>query len=350
MRRWHKGLAAVTFLGIALMGCSAPHDSSINGKRTGATLSAVRARGYISCGASQGTVGFSVPDAKGYWRGLDVDMCRAVAAAVFGDKDRARFVELTGAERIAALQTGQIDMIARTLTWTLLRDANGLSFTIPDYYDYFGVMVRRSSNIRQPSDLENDAICVQTGSTTEVRLEDVSRRRNLHLRAVLFDSIQGARQAFFSGRCDGIMSDGAALASLKATLGKSSNDYLIIPADDEVEALTPAVRHGDDQWFDIVKFSIAALFTAEELGITRENVDSMLNSKDPDIRRFLGVEKGNGKALGLREDFAYQIVKQLGNYAEIYDETLGNKSSLKIPRGLNRLERDGGIIVPIPFN
>lgn len=336
------GLSGFVFLG----GCS-PQHSNASGT---ATLAAVKSRGYVSCGASQGTVGFGVPDSQGYWRGLDVDMCRAVAAAVFGNKDKARFIPLTGAQRLTALQTGQIDLIARTLTWTLSRDANGVNFTIPNYYDYVGFLTRKSLGAEKASDLKDASVCVQTGSTTEVKLADVSRHGNLHLRPVIFDNVQATRQAFLSGRCDALISDASAMASVRATMGSHASEYSLFPADDEVEALTPAVRHGDDQWFDIVKFSIAALFTAEKLGINQENADAMLSSKDPDVRRFLGVEKGNGKALGLPEDFAYQIVKQVGNYADVYDRNVGDRSPLKIPRGLNRLQRDGGVVVPIPFN
>lgn len=337
-------ITALPFLG----GCS-PHRPQTSQNGTGGTLAAVKSHGYVSCGASQGTIGFSAPNSQGYWLGLDVDVCRAVAAAVFGDKNKARFLPLTGAQRLTALQTGQIDLIARTLTWTLSRDANGVNFTLPNFYDYVGFLVRKDHHAAKALDLKNASICVQTGSTIEVTLADVSRRQNLGLRPVIFDSVQGSRQAFFSGRCDALITDASALASVRAT-SKNANDYVIFPADNEIEALTPAVRHGDDQWFDIVKFSIAALIDAEQLGITRKNVDDMLKSSDPDVRRFLGVEKGNGEALGLPEDWAYQIIKQVGNYGEIYDRNVGDGSALKIPRGLNRLQRDGGLMVPIPFN
>ncbi|MES2255548.1 MAG: amino acid ABC transporter substrate-binding protein [Pseudomonadota bacterium] len=343
-------IAGLSIAVLTLIGGCSPHGSRTNQDGIGGTLAAVRSRGYVSCGASQGTIGFSAPNSQGYWLGLDVDVCRAVAAAVLGDKNKARFLPLTGAQRLTALQTGQIDLIARTLTWTLSRDANGVNFTLPNFYDYVGFLVRKDHNAAKAADLKNASVCVQTGSTIEVTLADVSRRENLGLRPVIFDSVEGSRQAFFSGRCDALITDASALTSVRAVLSKNAADYVIVPADNQIEALTPAVRHGDDHWFDIVKFSIAALIDAEQLGITQKNVDDMLKSSDPDVRRFLGVEKGNGKALGLSEDWAYQVIKQVGNYGEVYNRNVGDDSALKIPRGLNRLQRDGGLMVPIPFN
>lgn len=314
------------------------------------TLATVKARGHVVCGASQGTVGFGIPDDSGVWRGLDVDTCRAVAAAVFGDKDKARFVPLSGQQRLTALQTGEIDILPRTTTWTLSRDANGINFTVPNFYDYTGFMVRKESGVTSARDMKEASVCVQTGSTTEVIFADVSRRLDLALRPVIFDSVQATRQAFFSGRCDALITDASALASVRASQARNPDDYVIFPANDEVSALTPAVRHGDDQWFDVVKWSFEALIMAEQLGITQANADEMLKSRDPDVQRFLGIEKGNGKALGLDEAWAYNIVKQVGNYAEIYDRNVGAGSPLKIERGVNRLQRDGGLMLPLPFN
>ena len=314
------------------------------------TLTVVRKRGYVICGASQGTAGFGLPDARGYWRGLDVDTCRAVAAAVLGDKDKAQFIPISGQERLTALQTGEIDILTHTTTWTLPRDSSGVIFTFPNYYDYTGFLVRKASGARGVRDLKGASVCVETGSTTEVTLADVSRRYRLDLKPVIFDNIQATRQAFFSSRCDALISDASALASVRASQTRDPNAYIIFPANDQIEALTPAVREGDDQWLDIVKWSFQALLNAERLGIDRENVDSMLESKDPDIRRFLGVDPGNGKALGLDERWAYDIVKQLGNYGEIFNRDVGAGSPLEIPRGMNRLARDGGLMVPLPFD
>lgn len=341
-KRLRVGMA---FLPLALLACSPPPQHS-----EGQVLAAVRQRGYLLCGASQGTAGFGVPDEQGYWRGLDVDTCRAVAAAVLGDKDKVRFVPLTGQQRLTALQSGEIDLLPRTTTWTLSRDANGVNFTFPNFYDYVGLLVRSDRGVESVRDLKGASVCVQTGSTIEVILADVSRKNGLDLRPVIFDSIQATRQALFSGRCDALISDASALASVRATQTKNPDDYRILPANNDVEPLTPAVRHGDDRWFDIVKWSFQALLMAEQLGITQGNVERMAKSDDPDVRRFLGVEKGNGRALGLSEDWAYRIVKQLGNYGEIYDRNVGKDSALKIERGLNRLQRDGGLMLPLAFN
>jgi len=327
--------------------CSDPKTAAPS--ESGKTLSNVLQRGYVRCGANQSTVGFGAVDATGYWRGIDVDTCRAVAAAVFGDREKARFVPLTGQQRLTALQTGEIDILPRTTTWTLLRDANGVNFTIPNFYDYTGFMVRKDAQVTDVKGLKGASVCVQTGSLTEVTFADVSRKFQLDMRPVVFDSTQATRQAFFSGRCDALITDASALASVRATQAKHADEFIIFPANDEVTPLTPAVRHGDDQWFDIVKFSIEALIVAEQLGLTQANVDAQRASEDPTIRRFLGIERGNGKALGLNEDWAYQIVKQVGNYAEIYDRNVGRDSPLKIERGLNRLQRDGGLMLPLAF-
>lgn len=329
----------------ALAGCLPQRREG--GRRS--TLATVRQHGYVSCGASQGTVGFGSPDAKGYWRGLDIDTCRAVAAAVLGDKDKVRFVPLTGQQRLIALQTGEIDILPRTTTWTLSRDANGVNFTLPNFYDYVGVMVPRRLGATKVQDLKNASVCLQSGSTTEVVFDRVSRTNRLNLNAVIFDNIQATRSAFFSGRCDALITDASALASVRATLAKDPEAYVILPAEDDVQALTPSVRQGDDQWFDIVKWSFAAMVTGEALGITQANVDGQLTSPDPRVRRFLGVEPGAGKALGLDEAWAYRVIKQVGNYGEVFDRNVGAGSPLKIERGLNRLQRDGGLMVALPF-
>lgn len=336
---------AVLAVAAALSGCAPRHASSGGG----ATLAAVRRHGYITCGSSQGTVGFGAPDKSGYWRGLDVDTCRAVAAAVLGDKNKARFLPLTGEQRLVALQTGQVDLLPRTFTWTLTRDASGVNFTFPNYYDYVGLLVPKRLGAKSVRDLRDASVCLQSGESTATTLERVSEADQLHIRPVIFDSTQATRAAFFAGRCDALITDASALASVRATLAGNPDDYVIFPADDEVEALTPAVRQGDDQWFDIVKWSFEAMVTAESLGITQANVDQMRNSPDPRVRRFLGVDPGNGKALGLDEAWAYRIIKQVGNYGEVFDRDVGKDSPLKIDRGLNRLQRDGGLMVPLPF-
>lgn len=315
----------------------------------GPTLDAVKKRGTVICGASQGTVGFGAPDEKGYWKGLDVETCRAVAVAVFGDKDKVQFVPLSGQQRIPALQTGEIDVLPRTLTWTLQRDANGINFTTPTYYEFTGFMVAKSSGVTKVEEMTGASVCVQTGSTTEVVVNDVSNKLKLELKPVVFDNVAATRQAFFSGRCDALITDASALASVRATQSDKADDFVIFPATKYMDALTPAVRHGDDQWLDIVNWSIQALLSAELYGITQANADDMLNSDDPRIRRFVGTEPGNGKALGLDDKFAYNIVKQLGNYGEMFDRNVGKDSPLKLERGPNRLFTDGGLMFPMAF-
>lgn len=314
------------------------------------TVDQIKKRDYVLCGASQGNSGFSAPDEKGVWQGLDVDTCRAIAVAILGDKEKARFVPLNGAQRLIALQTGEIDVLPRTTTWTLRRDGNGLNFTFPNYYEYDAFILPKSLGITESKQMKGASVCLQSGSTTEVTLADLDRKYSLGLKPVLFDNVPATRQAFFSGRCDALISDASALASARATQAKNPDDYAIIPASGHYEALAPAVRHGDDQFFDIVKWSFQALIAAEDLGITQANVDEMLKSDDPKIQRFLGVEAGNGKALGLDEKWAYNIVKQIGNYGEIFDRYVGKNSPIKLDRGYNRLARDGGLMFPLVFN
>jgi len=313
------------------------------------TLETVKDRGRLICGASQGTVGFGAPDSDGTWRGLDIDTCRAVAVAVFDDKDAVDFVPLSGQQRIPALQTGEIDILPRTLTWTLQRDANGIDFTSTNYYEFTGFMLPKSMGIEKVEDMAGAAVCVQTGSTTEVVVADVSDKLNLDLQPVVFDNTSATRQAFFSGRCDALITDAAALASVRATQAENPGDYVIFPATDYMDALTPAVRHGDNQWKDIVTWSIEAMKTAELLGITSRNIDELADSTDPRVRRFMGIDPGNGTALGLQDDFAANIIREVGNYAEVFDRNVGKDSSLKLERGANALYKDGGLMFPLTF-
>lgn len=317
--------------------------------QSGGTLAAVKERGRMVCGASQGTPGFGAPDDNGYWRGLDIETCRAVAVAVLGDMDAVDFVPLSGQQRIPALQTGEVDMLPRTMTWTLQRDANGINFTTPNYYEYTGFMMPKSLEITEVEGMTGATVCVQTGSTTELVVNDVSTKHDLDLSPVVFDNTSAARQAFFSGRCDALITDAGALASVRASMADNPDDYIIFPATPYADALTPAVRQGDDQWMDIVTWSIQALIAAENFGITQANVDEMLEKDDPRIRRFLGTDPGNGAALGLTEDFAYQIVKALGNYGEVFERNVGMDSPLKLERGYNALYSDGGVMFPLAF-
>jgi general L-amino acid transport system substrate-binding protein len=340
--------AACALAAVLLTSCTRAPEAS--GVSANGTVASIRQRGYLICGASTGTAGFGMPDAQGYWRGLDVDVCRAIAAAVLGDKDKARFVPLTGQQRLTALQSGEIDVLPRTTTWTLSRDSRGINFAFPNFFDYVGFLVPKRLGADNVRALKSASICVQTGSTSELTLAKVSQANALDLRPVIFDTVQATRQAFFSGRCDGLISDAHALESVRATQTTNSSDYIVLPANDEVIPLAPAVRHGDDHWFDVVKWSFQALLMAEYLGITQANVDDMLQSNNADIRRFLGVEPGTGRALGLDDRWAYHIIKQLGNYDEIFERNVGKHSALKMERGLNRLQRDGGLMLLVPFS
>lgn len=225
-----------------------------------------------------------------------------------------------------------------------------MHFTFPNYYEYPGVLIRKDAGVKEAKEMKGASVCVQTGSTTEVTVADMSKAYGLDLKPVVFDTVSSTRQAFFSGRCDALITDASALASVRGTQAKNPDDYVIFPANDKMEALTPSVRHGDDRWFDIVKWSFQALIVAEQFGITQGNIDEKAKSDDPSVRRFLGVERGNGQALGLDEKFAYNIVKQLGNYAEIFERNVGKDSLLKLDRGPNRLYRDGGLMFPLVFN
>lgn len=313
------------------------------------TLETVKERGRLICGASQGTPGFGAPDDNGYWKGIDVSMCRAVAEAVLGDKDAVDFVPLTGQQRIPALQTGEIDMLPRTLTWTLQRDSNGIDFTTTNYYEYTGFMMPASLGIETVEDMMGASVCVQTGSTTELIVNDVSQKNELELRPVVFDNTSGTREAFFSGRCDALITDAGALASVRATMANNPGDYVIFPATPYASALTPAVREGDAEWKDIVNWSIQSLIAAENFELTQDNIDAALESDDPVIMRFVGTMPGLGQSLGLSDDFAYRIVKALGNYGEIFERTVGMDSPLQIERGYNALYSDGGLMFPLAF-
>jgi len=314
------------------------------------TVEQIKQRGFVICGASQGNVGFSAPDQSGAWKGLDVDTCRAIAVAIFGDKEKARFVPLSGSQRLTALQTGEIDVLPRTTTWTLRRDANGLNFSFPNYYEYDAFLLPKKPGVTETKQMKGASVCLQTGSTTEVTVADLSREFKLDLKPILFDNVPATRQAFFGGRCDALISDASALATARATQTKNPDDYVIVPASGHYEALAPSVRHGDDRFYDIVKWSFQVLIAAEDLGVTQANVDDQLKSNDPRVQRFLGVEPGNGQALGLDEKWAYNIIKQLGNYGEIFDKHIGQNSPIKLDRGPNKLHKDGGLMFPLVFN
>lgn len=307
------------------------------------TLKQVKDRGILNCGSNTGLAGFGLPDAQGKWTGLDVDTCRAIAAAVLGDSSKIKFVPLSAKDRFTALQSGEVDVLARNTTWTSSRDTQlGLNFTGVNYYDGQGFMVRKALKVNSALELNEASVCVQQGTTTELNLADYFRANNMKLKTVTFASSDEAIKAYDSGRCDAFTTDASGLYAERLRLANSA-DHIVLPEIISKEPLGPAVRHGDDQWFDVVKWTYFAMLNAEELGVTSKNVDEMLKSNSPDIKRLLGTEGSFGEQLGLSKDWAYKIVKQVGNYGEVFDRNVGAGSPLKIDRGLNKLWTKGGL-------
>lgn len=313
------------------------------------TLQDVRAKGFIQAGVNGDLFGFGKADEKGVWRGLDVDTARAISAAVFGDADKVKYTPLTAKTRFTALQSGEIDVLTRNCTQTLGRDtALGLDFVQVNYYDGQGFLVPKKLGVKDANELDGAAVCVLPGTTTELNVADYFRANGMKMSPVVIENTAELAKAFFAGRCDVLTSDASQLAGTRA-VAPNPKDYIILPTIISKEPLAPAVRHGDNQWKDVVNYSVLALINAEELGITSQNVDEMLKSKDPKIMRFLGVTPGNGKALGLDEKFAYNIIKQVGNYGEIFERNVGVNTTLGIERGLNALWTDGGLMYSAPF-
>ncbi len=313
------------------------------------TLEDVRAKGFIQAGVNGDLFGFGKADEKGVWKGLDVDTARAVAAAVFGDANKVKYTPLTAKTRFTALQSGEIDVLTRNCTQTLSRDtALGLDFVQVNYYDGQGFLIPKKLGVKSAMELDGATVCVLPGTTTELNVADYFRANGMKMSPVVIENTAELAKAFFAGRCDVLTSDASQLAGTRA-VAPSPTDYVILPEIISKEPLAPAVRHGDNQWKDIVNYSVLTLINAEELGITSKNVDKMLKSKDPRIMRFLGVTEGNGKALGLDEKFAYNIIKQVGNYGEIFERNVGVNTPLGIERGLNALWTNGGLMYSPPF-
>jgi general L-amino acid transport system substrate-binding protein len=316
----------------------------------GATLDAVKARGTLVCGVSTGVAGFSIADSAGRYIGFDVDICRAVAAAVIGSAQAVRYVALTTQQRFTALQTGEVDILSRDTTWTLQREAGlGLLFAPTVFYDGQGFMVPRRLHVTSVGQLSGATVCVQPGTSTELALADYFRAARMTYRPVVIENFEALEAAFYGGRCDAYTTDASALAVSRLTRADNPGDYVILPERISGEPLAPAVRQGDDQWFDVVRWTVFALIDAEEKGITMANAEAMLTSPDPQIQRLLGVTLGGGKALGLKDSWAYDAIRQVGNYGEIYERNLGLKSALKLPRGPNALVRDGGLLYAPPL-
>ena len=315
----------------------------------GATLDAVKARGFVRVGENGGVFGFGQPDEKGVWRGLDVDTGKAIAAAVFGDATKVKFIPLTAVQRLPALQSKEIDVLCRNTTQTLTREtANGLNFTHVNYYDGQGFMVPKKLGVKSAMELGGATICVLPGTTTEMNVADFFRKNKMQWKPVVIESTTELTKAFFAGRCDSLTSDMSQLAGHRA-VAPNPDDYMLLPEIISKEPLAPVVRHGDDQWYDIVNFTVMALINAEELGITSQNIDSMMSSQDPKIMRFLGTTPGMGRALGLDDKWAYNIIKQVGNYGEIFERNIGVNTKLGLKRGLNALWTEGGLMYAAPF-
>lgn len=304
------------------------------------TLSSVKSKGYVQCGASTGLPGFSNADASGNWKGLDVDICRAVAAAVLGDAGKVKYTPLTAKERFTALQSGEIDMLSRNTTWTLTRDGSlGLNFAGVNYYDGQGFMVTKGLGVKSALELDGAAVCIQAGTTTELNLADYFRENGMKYKSVTYDTSDATIKGFEAGRCDMLSSDQSQLYALRIKL-KNPGSAIVLPEVISKEPLGPVVRQGDDKWFNIVKWSLYAMVNAEELGLTSKNIDSMKGSSNPSIGRFMD---GQGEKLSLNNDWAYNIVKQVGNYGEAFERNVGMSSPLKISRGLNALWSNGGL-------
>jgi general L-amino acid transport system substrate-binding protein len=313
------------------------------------TLEDVKAKGFIQAGVNGDLPGFGKPDEKGVWRGLDVDTARAIAVAVFNDPDKVKFTPLTAKTRFTALQSGEIDVLTRNCTQTLGRDtALGLDFCQVNYYDGQGFLVSKKLGVKSAKELDGAAVCVLPGTTTELNVADYFRSNGMKMNPVVIENTAELAKAFFAGRCDCLTSDASQLAGTR-TVATNPKDYIILPEIISKEPLAPAVRHGDNQWKDIVNYSVLTMINAEELGITSKNVDEMLKSKNPKIMRFLGVTPGNGKALGLDEKFAYNIIKKIGNYGEVFERNVGVNTPLGIERGLNALWTNGGLMYSPPF-
>ena len=307
------------------------------------TLQDVKAKGHVQCGVSQGLPGFSNPDDKGNWTGLDVDVCRAVAAAVFGDASKVKYTPLSAKERFTALQSGEVDMLSRNTTWTATRDtALGLNFAGVNYYDGQGFMVRKSLGVTSALQLGGAAVCTNTGTTTELNVADYFRANNMKFEVVAFEKSDEVVAAYDKGRCDVYTTDQSGLYAQRLKLS-NPGEHIVLPEIISKEPLGPVVRQGDDQWFNLVKWSLFAMINAEELGVTSKNVDEMMKSTNPAVLRLLGKEGSFGENLGVSNDWAANIIRQVGNYGESFARNVGPDTPLGISRGLNALWSKGGI-------
>jgi general L-amino acid transport system substrate-binding protein len=316
----------------------------------GGTLAAVKQRGELVCGVSTGIAGFSATDSQGKWTGLDVDVCRAIAAAIFGSGDKVKFVASTAQQRFPMLQSGEVDILSRNTTWTLTRDtANGFNFAPVTFFDGQGFIVPSKLNVKSAKELNGATVCVQPGTTTELNLADYFRANKMEFKPVVIAELNELEAAFVAGRCDVYTTDASGLASFRAARSGDPKAFVILPERISKEPLAPVVRQGDDDWFNVVAWTIYALMQAEESGITQANVEEMKKNDDPNIKRMLGVTPGMGKALNLDEEWMVRAVKAVGNYGEIFERNVGEGSPLALRRGLNDLWTKGGLMYAMPI-
>ncbi|MGI9332381.1 MAG: amino acid ABC transporter substrate-binding protein [Gammaproteobacteria bacterium] len=323
---------------------------AVSGSAVAATLADVKGKGFVQCGVSQGLPGFSNPDQQGNWTGIDVDLCRAVAAATLGDGNAVKYTPLSAKERFTALQSGEIDVLSRNTTWTLTRDtALGLNFAGVNYYDGQGFMVRRDLGVTSAKELAGAAVCTNIDTTTELNMADFFRANSLDYKPVAFEKADEVVAAYDAGRCDVYTTDRSGLAAQRLKL-KNADAHVVLPETISKEPLGPVVRHGDDQWFDVVKWSLNCMVEAEEYGLSSANIDSMkASSNDPVVKRLAGVEGDLGKNLGLGTDWCYNIVKMVGNYGESYDAHVGPDTPIGLSRGVNAQWKDGGLLYAAPI-
>ena len=329
---------------ISALAAAATLFAIANQAHAGTTLDAVKKKGFVQCGISDGLPGFSYAGASGKFTGVDVDVCRAVASAVFGDDTKVKYTPLTAKERFTALQSGEVDLLSRNTTWTSSRDSSmGIVFAGVNYYDGIGFLTHKKAGLKSAKDLDGATVCIQSGTDTELNVADYFKANKMQYTPVTFDRSDESAKALESGRCDTLSSDQSQLYALRIKLGKP-DDYVVLPEVISKEPLGPVVRRGDEDWFAIVKWSLFAMLDAEEMGVNSQNVDQLLaNPTNPDMAHLLGKEGNFGEQLKLPNDWAYKIVKQVGNYSEIFDRNVGEGSDLKIKRGLNALWNHGGI-------
>jgi general L-amino acid transport system substrate-binding protein len=322
----------------------------IGAAQAGKTLDDIKKRGQLVCGVNPSLPGFAAADSQGNWAGLDVDVCKALAATILNDDKKIKWVPLNAAQRFAALQSGEVDILSRNTTWTLTRDVSlGLHFTGVTYYDGQGFMVTKKSKITSAKQLKGATVCVQSGTTTEKNLNDYSKSAGLSMKPVVFETQEATNKAYFAGRCQAYTTDASGLASVRNKEAGNPEDHVILPELISKEPLGPSVRRGDDEFFAIAKWVVFALIEAEEYGITQANVDQMVKeSKDPVVQRILGTSEDTGKLLGLDKEWAYRAIKSVGNYGEIFERNVGPKSALKLPRGANNLWSKGGFMYAPP--